>query len=145
MKRIKPQPKLLTLWRIVLALIMCVPAFLNSLLLYRSTSPAWIIGTAVWMIVFFAGYLVYLPLAYRRISFSLYDEKVTLYSGVFYRRIRSIPLENIQFTSLWASPLHLVMGICSLSITAAGGHVTLPGLRKQDAESLAAVLNDHSE
>lgn len=141
MGSIRPQPKVLTIWRIMLAIGICVPAFLNSVF-FRITSPIWTWGTVIWMTAFLLLYLIYLPLRYRRLSFSVTSDRILLYGGVLYRSARMVPIARIQYTSLSANPFERIFGLCSLVVVMAGGRAVLPGLRRQDAEALAAVLGD---
>lgn len=135
----KPQRSVLTIWRIVLSLIMLAPAFLNSLFFGRNTL-VWTLLTVVWVIVFLGFYLFYLPVRYRKLSFRVDKEKITLNSGILCTRVHAIPLQNIQFTSTLQSPFGRMFGVCTLIVTAAGGRMLIPGLREQDAQNLAAIL-----
>lgn len=117
---------------------MVLPAFLNALI-FRS-GRMFLLFTAVWVLIYLALVLVYLPLRYRNLSFTVTDEQIILHSGVIYNRVRSIPLRNIQFTAVYRNPFDGLFGLCSLVVTAAGGRITLPGLRIQDAEALSEVL-----
>lgn len=140
MSRIKPQPGVLTIWRIAAALAMVAPAFLSALLTQGSV---WIGLSAVWITVFLLLYLVYLPLRYEKLHFTVEETQITLYSGVLYTRVRAMPLHSIQFTAVRRNPLEALFGLCSLEVTAAGGQLVLPGLRLRDAEALSRVLSDH--
>ena len=135
----KPQRSILRLWRIVLTAAACVPAFLASLI-FSPPTPGWLIANGVWILLFLFFYIVYLPLRYRKLAFKLSSEAVTVYSGVFYTRVRILPIANIQFTTLWDSPLHRMFGLCSLFIAAAGARVAVAGLTRQEAQALAELL-----
>lgn len=141
MGTMKPQAQLLTIWRLTLAAAMCVPAFLNSLFL-RVTNPVWLWTTLGWLAVFLILYLVYLPLCYRAVSFSVTADHVLLYKGVLYTRSLTVPLAGIQFVSLSSSPLEKLFGLRSVVVVVPGGRLVLPGLRTQDAERLSAALGD---
>lgn len=137
----KPQPRILMKWRINLALFMLIPAFLIALL-FPVASRVWIILCAAWLVAFLGMYLVYLPLRYRGLSFTVEDDRILLYSGVLYTRVRCIPLRNVQFTTIHRSFADYVAGLCSLAVTSAGGRAVLPGLRPWDAEALSASLTE---
>lgn len=139
MGQIKPQKKVLTLWRIVFSLGMAVPAFVSALI-YSFGSVVWICVTAVWLLLFLGGYLFYLPLRYSKLSYSLTKDKIILFSGVIYTRQRAIPLRNIQFTSLKQNFLERIFGLCTLVVTAAGGHLVISGLYDDDAKKLGEIL-----
>lgn len=139
MGQMKPQPKILTAWRVLLTFAMLAPAFLNALL-FPIRGQAWLGVSAGWIVLFLVLYLVYLPLRYQKLSFSVSGDRILLYSGVLYTRARSIPLRNIQYSTILRSPLDRLFGLCSLVVTAAGGRISLPGLRLPDAEALAKAL-----
>lgn len=139
MGSMKPQPKILTIWRIVLTLCAVVPAFLNAIL-FPVPGRLWLWVSVVWIALYLAMYLVYLPLKYQKLTFSVSEERILLYSGVLYTYVRSIPLRNIQFTAITKTPFDHLFGLCSLVVTAAGGRIVLPGLREKDAEALSRAL-----
>lgn len=122
---------------------MIFPAFLNALFFYNQDHlRVWL--TIGWIALYMVLYVIYLPLRYRNLSFSLTDTYIVLHSGVIYHRVRSIPLQNIQYTTLYRNPFDRLFGLCSLVVTAAGGRITLPGLRLSDAQRLSAVLRRDS-
>lgn len=141
MGKMKPQPQILTVWRIVLALAMVLPAFLNTLIFGR-TGLIWAGTTAAWVVLFLVLYLAYLPLRYLRMSYSLTDDRIVLYGGVLYRNIKSIPIRNVQYTVVSRNLIARPFGLCTLLVVAAGGRMAIPGLRAEDAETLAGVLTD---
>lgn len=136
---LKPQPALLTIWRLSLTCAAIPPAFLISLCL-RIGGRAWSIATVIWALLFLFLYLVYLPLKFRRLAFTLKNERLTVHSGGFYIRMREMPLENVQYVGILISPFDALFGLASVSVIAAGGRVLVPGLRKQDALNLADML-----
>lgn len=139
MGQMKPQPKILTIWRMSLTIAMVIPAFANALF-FSPRSRVWLILSLVWLALFLILYLWYLPLRYNNLSFTVSGERILLYSGALYTRVRILPLCNIQYVSVYHNPIERIFGLCSLSAVAAGGRVTLPGLREPDAQSLAKSL-----
>ena len=133
------QKEILTIWRISLALTAFVPAFITSLL-FQPGTPFWIMLTALWILLFLFFYLFYLPVRYRKLAFAVRGDSLVVRSGVFSTRVRTMPLQNIQYSGLVVSPLDAVWGLGSLVVTAPGGRIRIPGLRRQDAENLAAML-----
>lgn len=135
----KPQPAILTIWRIALIFITLVPAFLTSLIL-RIGSVAWTVATGLWIFAFLAAYLVYLPIRYKKLAYGISGDNIVLVSGTFYTRVCSIPIAGIQFTALVQSWLDRFFGLSTLVINAAGGRISIPGLKTQDAKALADLL-----
>lgn len=139
MGKMKPQLKILSIWRMILAISMVIPAFANALF-FPFRSRTWLFVSLGWIALFLALYLFYLPLRYHKLSFTVGNERILLYSGALYTRIRSLPLRNIQYVSVYQNPLERLFGLCSLVAVAAGGRISLPGLRREDAEALAKAL-----
>lgn len=135
----KPQSAIQHVWRIVLVLASLPPALLLHLF-FTPFTLWWYVGGAVWLLSFLFFYLVYIPVRYRNLSFSLSEEFLTVHSGVFSRRVRIMPIASIQFTVVWDSPLHRAFRLCALIVSAAGAHITLPGLTREDAKTLAQLL-----
>lgn len=139
MGSIKPNSRLLTIWRIQLSIAICIPAFLNSVL-FKIQSPIWLWGTALWIIAFVVVYLVYLPMKFKSISYSVKEDRILLYTGVIYPRIRIAPKDRIQFSVVLTSPFERIFGLASLQVVLAGGRVVLPGLRHSDADILSQSI-----
>lgn len=138
---LKPQPTLLKKWRLFLLLISLVPAFLNALI-FTPGEVDWLVASGIWLLLFLFFYQYYLPVRFRKLTFSVSGSRIVIYSGVFSTIVRSIPLDNVQFTSHIASPLDAIWGLCSLKVTAPGGRVVIPGLSSKDADNLAKMLTD---
>lgn len=136
---VKPHPRILTVWRLLLVFAAIPPCFLFSLFL-RVGGLWWCICAALWTVLFLFFYLFYLPVRYRKLSFTLEKEQLTVAGGVFQTNIRTMPLGNVQYVSLVISPIDAAWGLCTLLITAPGGRIRLPGLRQQDARNLAAMM-----
>lgn len=135
----KPHQRLLTIWRLNLGLITLVPAFLTSVVL-RVYSNVWIIATAAWLLAFLLTYLVFLPFLYKSMSFSLSGDKLAVYAGVINKRVVAVPLKAIQFVSVHRSLFERAFGLSSVTVTMAGGRVTLSGLTVPDAQALDNLL-----
>lgn len=135
----KPQQAVLTIWRLLLVLAAVPPAFLISLLFQAGGLP-WLLLVAAWLLAFLFFYLLYLPLRYRKLAFQLQKDRIIVHSGIFYTRIRAMPLQSIQYVGLLISPLDALFGLSALVITAPGGRIVIPGLRRRDAENLAELL-----
>jgi len=139
---VTPQPALLRVWRIYLALIAAAPAFVASLF-FNYKNIVWIIVTCGWLAFFFAGYLWYLPARFHKLSYRLDGDKLVVRHGVLVNHIDYLPLHSIQFTSSYTNPLSGAFGLSTLIVTAAGGRLVLPGLISNTAQNLAATLPQH--
>jgi membrane protein YdbS with pleckstrin-like domain len=143
LKEFTPHPALLTIWRIVAAGVMVVPAFVIQVL-FRFGSMAWIVGAGVWLVVFLLLYLAYLPLLFRRLSYAVEETRIVRRSGLLFRSVRSFPLAGIQYSTLVQNPIDRVFNLASIILVVAGGRMILPGLREDDAKKLADRLGERA-
>ena len=110
-----PHRRILTIWRMVAAAFALAAAFAVALLfgqhplLFRLT-------TGLWVVVFLGFFVIYCPIKYNRLKYSVGNGQVLLRGGVLYRRVKAIPLSNIQFTAAFASPLHRLFGLCTVAV-----------------------------
>jgi len=141
---IKPQPGILTIWRLLLVFAAIPPSFLFSLFL-RVGGLWWWACAALWTVAFLFFYLFYLPARFRKLSFTLEKDRLTVTSGVFQTNTRVMPLANVQYVGLVISPFDAVWGLCTLLVTAPGGRLHLPGLRQQDARNLVELMPRYNQ
>lgn len=98
-----PHRRILTIWRMVAAAFALAAAFAVALLfgqhplLFRLT-------TGLWVVVFLGFFVIYCPIKYNRLKYSVGNGQVLLRGGVLYRRVKAIPLSNIQFTAAFCLP-----------------------------------------
>ena len=95
---LQPHPAVLTIWRLWLFLAALVPAFFASVF-FRIGSGWWLFANACWLAPFLAVWAWYLPQRLRGYSYSLTDDRLILQSGVFGRRVKTVPRENVRFTT----------------------------------------------
>lgn len=134
-----PQPQILAIWRITLTLVTIIPAFLVSLFL-RNGSGAWAVSIGVLTLAYLLTFLVYLPLLYKKMSYSVSGERIIYITGVFYTRIVSAPVSGVQYISVLQSVFEKMFGLASVIATLAGGRIVISGLKLADAESIAKLL-----
>lgn len=134
-----PQPQILAIWRIILTLVTVIPAFLVSLFL-RSGSTAWAVSISVLALMYLVVFLVYLPLLYKKMSYSVSEERILYITGVFYTRVMSAPVSGVQYVSVFQSVFGKIFGLASVVATLAGGRIVISGLKLADAESIAKLL-----
>ena len=142
--QIKPQPRVLTLWRLLAALVVFVPAFLLSLFV-ELFSILWIVGTVLWVGIFLYIFLFHLPRFYQNLAIEVTQQEVIVRGGVFYSNLYTIALQNIQFITISSTPLSQLFRLVSLKITMAGGRVRIPGMKREDAERLVEFLKEQSQ
>lgn len=139
MKLKKPDPHILTVWRLRL---IPVAAFLLYLSLRWIALPflIWWIFTVLWLCTLLFFVLVYYPLKYRRLSYQVTSRMVLVYSGVLTVHIKAVPFHAVQYTSLLSTPLLRQFGLCSVLFYMAGSRLLLSGLPLSDAEALRTTL-----
>ena len=103
--------KALLYWRLRLTLYFLIPAFLSGVFIGFYRSWIWQLATGLWLLIYLLLFLVYYTIKWKRLYYRLEDDKISVYGGVVYWRIRSIPLQNIQTVQLINSPL---LHLCSL-------------------------------
>lgn len=134
-----PQPQILIIWRITLTLVAIIPAFLVSLLL-RTGATAWVFSICILALIYLLIFLAYFPLLYKKISYSVSEERILYITGVFNTRVISAPVSAVQYVSVSQSVFARIFGLASVSATFAGGRIIISGLKLADAESIAELL-----
>lgn len=135
----KPSPHLLTVWRLRLFLAALAPSFLSAFFFFPHWWW-WRLFTLGWAGTFLICYLGYLPLLFRKLSFSWEEDRFTVRCGVFYSRLRAVNRGNVQTVCLASTPLERLFGLRSLRVYAAGATLTLPGLPLKEALELQRAL-----
>ena len=135
----KPDPHLLTVWRLRLFLAALVPSFLSAFY-YSPRHMVWQVFTGGWAGVFLLCYLWLLPLRLRRLAYSWEGGRLQLWHGIFYRHLRAIPLASVQTVCLASTPLERLYGLRRLQVTAAGASLVVPGLPLAQAAALQREL-----
>jgi putative membrane protein len=82
--------------------------------------------------------------SYKHLWYELGVNEFSLYSGVFSKKRVHVPYQRVQSVNQRASLLQRIIGVCTVHIDTAGGAankaVTVPYLRKSDAEWLRTTL-----
>lgn len=84
--------------------------------------------TLLWLSVYSFFNFFYIRAYYKKLSLTLENSTLTLKSGVFYKFIRQIRTENIQFIKEMKTPLCLFFKVKKLRIYTSGGKITTPHL-----------------
>ena len=134
-----PHRRLLILWRVMAAGTALLVSFAVALflgenpLLYR-------LFTGLWIAAFLFLFVIYQPIKYNKLRYLVGNGQVILQGGVLYRKVKTMPLENIQFTVVFSSPLHLLLGLRTVILAAPGGNLFLSGLTPVDAHRLREAI-----
>lgn len=144
MSKHTPDKRLLLVWRINLVVLSIPFAFAIALLLKVGTFW-WYLLSAVWVVLFLSCYLVYLPLFWKSIAYSMKENQIRVNSGVFLRRRRSMDLSSVQYLTLSQAPVSRLFGLASLIFSAPGGRLYLPGFPLDTARRLFEALSHPDE
>lgn len=84
------------------------------------------------------------PRRVRAIGYLDAEEDLTIAHGILFRGLHTLPYGRVQSVKIDEGPVDRRYGLAKLTVsTAAGGStVVLPGLPKQEAERLRALLTD---
>lgn len=88
--------------------------------------------------------LAFTPRRVRAIGYRDGEEDLTIGSGIMFREVRSIPYGRVQSVKIDEGPVDRKYGLAKLTVSTAadGSTVVLPGLPKDEAERLRALLTD---
>ncbi len=132
-------PRAIVVWRMRLTLAALVPSFCSALF-FPVRNWIWTAFTALWAGVYLFLFVVYYPIKYKKLTFALDDRYLVIRCGVFYNRVKAIPLGNLQYMTLLAGPLQRLFRVCSVQFICAGGRVLLPCVGQADAHTLAQLV-----
>lgn len=131
----------LTLWRVRLTAAALPFPVLIALFFSYARSPVWNRTlSALWIAGYLFMFLFYYPVKHHKLSFCVGSQGYLVRCGVFYSRVKSIPLQNIQSVSTGASPLERVMKLCSLTVWGAGSLIHVVSMEERDARELCEKI-----
>lgn len=104
----------------------------------------WLALIALLPLIILLQSLLLTPRRVRAIGYLDAEEDLTIASGIMFRAVHTIPYGRVQSVKIDEGPVDRRYGLAKLSVsTAAGGStVVLPGLPRQEAERLRAMLTD---
>ena len=134
---------------IAVAIVIGVWALLLAILLVaREEGLRFLVWTVFLLGLFAAGPLVWLAaawpsLSYRHYSYRIDEQAIEIRSGVFIRRVTTVPRSRVQHTDVAQGPIERRYGLGTLVVYTAGSHfarVGLPGLEYGTAVSTRDML-----
>lgn len=134
----KAHEKAVRLWRARITAAAAVLSAVSSLLLAPGGLP-WLCVTGMWAAAYIFMFAFYYPIKYKKLSFGVINGRLAVNCGVFYTRVKAIPLRNIQYLYSYRTPMQRCWGMSSLVFMAAGGRMYVPCMRTDDADSLMAL------
>ncbi|HEX7351204.1 PH domain-containing protein [Brachybacterium sp.] len=102
----------------------------------------WIGALGLLPLVILIQSLLLTPRRVRAIGYLDAEEEITIASGIMFRSVHTIPYGRVQSVKIDEGPVDRRYGLAKLSVATAHGasSVVLPGLPKQEAERLRALL-----
>jgi hypothetical protein len=97
--------------------------------------------SGIYLLLWIGVGIVYVPMYIDHIRITVTDRTVTVDSGVFFIRSRSLLLRALQMTAFLEIVPSRYTGMHFLSLHAYGGSLILPFLRRKDAQALHTFFN----
>ncbi len=85
--------------------------------------------------------VIYLPLYYKSIRYSIGDSNIILQKGVFFHQTQIMEKDKIVYVSVVRDPATIFFGICNLVIEATGARLFIIGLDLDTAQKIADSLS----
>jgi membrane protein YdbS with pleckstrin-like domain len=96
-------------------------------------------------LVLLAVVLVYIvaapPVYYARYRYQISEDRVDVRCGVLVIRHILVPIERVHQVEVSRGPINTMLGLADVTITTAGGDVTIEYLEIDEAEKIADLLN----
>ena len=108
------------------------------------------IGSDIWVYYFIGGFLlilllinalVYPAIEYRQWEYSIDENKVQIVHGIYFITTSIVPIVRIQNIEMQQGPINRMFSLANIVIKTAGGSISIPGLHKDEAASLAEYIN----
>lgn len=80
---------------------------------------------------------------YKRYRYRIDDDKVDIRRGIITITHEMVPIERIHQVDVSHGPINRAFGLADITVTTAGGTVTLQYLDSDEAEGIAAKLNEN--
>ena len=85
--------------------------------------------------------LVYPAIEYKQWTYSIDENKVQIVHGIFFITSSIVPIVRIQHVEMQQGPINRIFNLANIEIKTAGGSISIPGIHKDEAASLAEYIN----
>lgn len=126
----------------IIAVIIIAVVFCAVYMAEASASDLYRYVTVLVLLVVVVYALVSPIVFYKRYRYRMDDEKIEIRKGIIYITHTLVPIERVHQVDVNAGPVNRLFGLADVSITTAGGAVTIQFLEHDVAESIATKLND---
>ncbi len=137
MRHYRPDRRGLTVFRILL-LIISSAVIITVNYFVPSRDVAIVIDILIAAVVL-AAIIVYLPLYFASLKYTVTDTEIISDSGVILHSHQSVKINSIQYTAVVSSPFSHLTGFNFLLLFVYGGQMNLMFLRYEDMLEIAAL------
>jgi membrane protein YdbS with pleckstrin-like domain len=85
---------------------------------------------------------VYPKIEYKEWSYSILEDKIELFKGLFVKKRIIIPISRIQSVNIEQGPIYRKFGLASVKLTTAGSVHEIPALTNNEAENITERLKN---
>ncbi|WP_193106227.1 PH domain-containing protein [Brachybacterium sp. FME24] len=128
----------------IVAYVIWVLMIAGAIVVAVLTGWWWMAAIGVLPLLILLQSLAFTPRRVRAIGYLDAEEDLTIASGIMFRSVHTIPYGRVQSVKIDEGPVDRRYGLAKLTVSTAadGSTVVLPGLPKQEAERLRALLTD---
>lgn len=126
----------------IIAVIIIAVVFCGVYMAEASAPDLYRYITVLVLVVVVVYALVSPVVFYKRYRYRMDDEKIEVRKGIVYITHILVPIERVHQVDVNAGPVNRLFGLADVSVTTAGGEVTIQFLKEDVAESIATKLND---
>lgn len=120
-----------------------LPIFLLSIFVSMSGNTSWFSILFPMLIFIDLPVCIYISILFSSISFTVEGGKITIYSGIFIKRMKIIPLDKIQNVNCVRGPLMQMFGVSGINIwTASPEQLSLGKKGNEHTPDGSLVLTD---
>lgn len=137
MRHYRPYRRGLTVLRILLLIISS--ALIITVNYFVPSRDAAIVADILIAAVVLAAILVYLPLYFASLKYTVTDTEIISDSGVIIHLHQSVKINSVQYTAVISSPFSRATGLNFLILFVYGGQMNLMFLKYEDMLEIAAL------
>lgn len=139
-KEVRIAKRALFLWEIA-ALIGAAALACAILLIFIPGTWLWYL--LLWLVgaIYILTAFLILPLYHLSFVYRVTSKELLVHSGLLFTRSKYLLRSRIAFVAVSRGPLMRFLGLSTLTVHAAGAHLSFRLLRKNDAEMLAGILS----
>lgn len=80
--------------------------------------------------------------AYRRIRYSISNQSVEVYKGIYFISHEIVPIRRMQQVDINQGPINRLFKLSNIDVITSGGMVQLSYIREDESEEIASLLRD---